>query len=246
MKFDTKNIVIFAICFLLSFVVTVQIRSVNANNADILRLKKENELRDEINQWKDAYNNLASKNSELNKKIQQYREASINSTDNGELLKNELDEANIIAGLTGVKGNGIRINIDVEKALDEIALNAGKYDSNVSLIQDYDIMAIINELVMYGAEAISVNGQRITNLASIKSIGPVIRINGVNTSAPFTIEAIGDSDTLATSIVLKDGKVDELRNLKIDITVTQEEIYLHGYEGSISLKYATPYIEEGK
>lgn len=246
MKLDTKNIVIFVICFLIAFVVTVQIKTVNVNNADILRLKKENELRDEINQWKDAYSNLASKNSELNKKIEQYREASTNSTDNGELLKSELDEASIIAGLNSVKGKGIKINIDVERALDEIALNAGKYDSNVSLIQDYDIMAIINELVMYGAEAISVNGQRITNLTSIKSVGPVIRINGVNTSAPFIIEAIGDPDTLKTSIVLKDGKIYELRNLEIDISVVEEELELHGYEGSISLKYATPNIEGGK
>ncbi len=246
MEINTKHIVIFVICFLLSFVVTVQVKTVNKNNADILRLKRENELRDEINQWKDAYNNLASKNSELNKKIDQYREAAIGDTDNGELLKSELDEANIIAGLTAVKGKGIKINIDVEKVLEEIALNAGKYDSSVSLIQDYDIMEIVNELVMYGAEAISVNGQRITNLTSIKSSGPIIKINGVNTTAPFVIEAIGDPDTLEASIALKDGKVDELRNLKIDITITKEDIKLRGYEGTTSLRYATPVEKGGK
>ena len=246
MEINTKHIVIFVICFLLSFVVTVQVKTVNKNNADILRLKRENELRDEINQWKDAYNNLASKNSELNKKIDQYREAAISDTDNEELLKSELDEANIIAGLTAVKGKGIKINIDVEKVLEEIALNAGKYDSSVSLIQDYDIMEIVNELVMYGAEAISVNGQRITNLTSIKSSGPIIKINGVNTTAPFVIEAIGDPDTLEASIALKDGKVDELRNLKIDITITKEDIKLRGYEGTTSLRYATPVEKGGK
>ena len=245
MKLDTKHIIIFVICFLLSFVVTVQVRTVNVNNADILRLKKENELRDEINQWKDAYNNLASKNTELNKKIEEYRNASLESSDDGELIKKELNEANIIAGLTPVKGKGVRIEIDVEKVLEEIALNAGKYDSNVSLIQDTDIMSIINELVMYGAEAVSVNGQRITNLTSIKSVGPQIRINGVNTSAPFIIEEIGDPDTLATSIALKDGKIDELRNLKIDITITEEELELHGYEGIVNLKYSMPLVEGG-
>ena len=246
MEINTKHIVIFVICFLIYFVVKVQVKTVNKNNADILRLKRENELRDEINQWKDAYNNLASKNSELNKKIDQYREAAISDTDNGELLKSELDEANIIAGLTAVKGKGIKINIDVEKVLEEIALNAGKYDSSVSLIQDYDIMEIVNELVMYGAEAISVNGQRITNLTSIKSSGPIIKINGVNTTAPFVIEAIGEPDTLEASIALKDGKVDELRNLKIDITITKEDIKLRGYEGTTSLRYATPVEKGGK
>lgn len=246
MKLNSKHVVIYVICFLLAFVVTVQVRTVNVNNADILRLKKENELRDEINQWKDAYNNLSVKNADLNKKIDEYRNASLESNDDGALIKQELDEANIIAGLVPVKGKGIRIDIDVEAVLEEIAINAGKYDSNISLIYDSDIMAIINELIMYGAEAISVNGQRITNLTSIKSVGPIIRINGVNTSAPFYIEAIGDSDTLATSIALKDGKIDELRNLKIDITITEDNLELHGYEGIVDLKFATPLSEGGE
>ena len=41
MKFKTKYLIIYLICFLLSFVVTVQVRTVNVNEADILRLKKE-------------------------------------------------------------------------------------------------------------------------------------------------------------------------------------------------------------
>ena len=246
MKFDIKHFVIFGICFLLSFVVTVQVRTVNENNSDILRLKKENELRDEINQWKDAYSNLTLKNVELNKKIEEYRNAALNSNDDGDLIRNELDEANIVAGLTSVKGKGIRINIDVEKVLKEIALDAGEYDSNISVIYDSDIMAIINELTMYGAEAISVNNQRITNLTSIKSDGPIIKINGVSTSAPFIIEAIGDPDTLEASMTLKDGKISELRNLKIDIHITNEDLELHGYEGIVNLKFAEPSLKGGE
>lgn len=240
MKMNSKHIVIYVICFLISFIVTVQVRTVNINNGDILRLKKENELRDEINQWKDAYNNLSNKNADLNKKLDEYRNASLNSTEDGKLIKEELDEANIVAGLIPVKGKGIKINIDVEEVLKEIVLDAGAYDNSISVIYDTDIMAIVNELVNYGAEAISVNGQRVTNLTSIKSVGPIIRINGVNTSAPFIIEAIGDPDTLESSITLKDGKINELRNLRIDIDITKEELELHGYEGIIDLKFAVP------
>ena len=74
-----------------------------------------------------------------------------------------------------------------------------------------------------------------------------IKINGVNTSAPFVIEAIGDPDILATNITLNNSKVTELRNLKIDVTVTKEdELELHGYEGIVDLKFAIPLIEEGE
>lgn len=246
MKINSKHIVIYIICFLISFIVTVQVRTVNVNNGDILRLKKENELRDEINQWKDAYNNLSEKNADLNKKIDEYRNASLESTEDGALVKKELDEANIVAGLTPVKGKGIKINIDVEEVLKEIVLGAGAYDNSISVIYDTDIMAIVNELISYGAEAISVNGQRITNLTSIKSIGPIIKINDVNTSAPFYIEAIGDPDTLKASMTLKDGKINELKNLKIDISITEENLELHGYEGIVNLKFASPLVEGGK
>ena len=246
MKLNTKHYVIFGICFLLSFVVTVQVRTVNENNSDILRLKKENELRDEINQWKDAYSNLADKNTELNQKIDDYRNAVLDSKDDGELIKRELNEANMLAGLIPVKGKGIKIVIDVEKALEEIAINAERYDSSVTLIFDNDIMAIINELTMYGAEAISVNNQRITNLTSIKSEGPIIKINGVSTSAPFIIEAIGDPDVLETNMTLNNSKIVELRNLKIDIAITKEELELHGYEGIVNIKFAEPLLEGGE
>ena len=246
MKLNSKHIIIYIICFLLAFIVTVQVRTVSVNNGDILRLKKENELRDEINQWKDAYNNLSAKNADLNKRIDEYRNASLESSDDGALIKEELDEANIVAGLIPVKGKGIKITIDVEKAIEDIALDAGRYDSSVTLIFDTDIMAIINELTMYGAEAICVNNQRITNLTSIKGDGPIIKINGVNTTAPFTIEAIGDPDALATNITLNNSKIAELRSLKIDVTITEDELELHGYEGIVDLKFATPLAEGGE
>ena len=53
------------ICFLLAFMITVQIRTINVSDSDILKLKKENELRDEINQWKDIYATATEKINEL-------------------------------------------------------------------------------------------------------------------------------------------------------------------------------------
>ena len=102
MKFKTKYLIIYLICFLLSFIVTVQVRTVNVNEADILRLKKENELRDEVNQWKDAYNNASKKIENLNRKINEYQKASASSSDDVFLMKEELDEAKVIAGLSEI------------------------------------------------------------------------------------------------------------------------------------------------
>lgn len=142
-------------------------------------------------------------------------------------------------------GKGITVALDDKDALEEIMLDAGYYDSNIYLIHDTDIMTIINELVLNGAEAISVNGQRITSLTGIKSIGPVVEINGVKMSTPFEIKAIGDPDILSTNIALRGGIVNELRALKIDIDVTKEEnITIPAYDRTLDLKYSSSQNEE--
>lgn len=240
MKINSKHVVIYIICFLIAFIVTIQVRTVNVSESDILRLKRENELRDEVNQWKDAYNNSSEKIIELNEKINEYQKVSAESNDDVALIKEELDEAKVIAGLTEVNGKGIVVVLDDKKALEDIALDAGYYDSNVFLIHDIDIMTIINELVLNGAEAISVNGQRITTFTGIRSVGPVIEVNGVKMSAPYEIKAIGNPDILSTNINLRGGKVNELRALKINIDIKKEEqIIVPAYEGTLNIKYSS-------
>ena len=142
-------------------------------------------------------------------------------------------------------GKGIIVTIDDKKALEDIMLDAGYYDSNVFLIHDTDIMTIINELVLNGAEAISVNGQRITSFTGIKSVGPVIEINGVKMSTPFEIKALGDSEVLSTNIALRGGIINELRALKIDISILKEDnLIVPAYEGAIDLKYSSEAFKE--
>ncbi len=240
----TKLIVIYVICFLVAFVVTIQMRTVNINKADILRLKTENELRDEVNQWKDAYNNLSSKNVELNKRIEEYRDAS-NQDESIALMKKELDTANILAGLTPVKGKGVTIVLDESKAREKIALDAGHYDSNVFIISAEDIMTLINELLLNGAEVISVNDQRITSRSSIVAVDPKIQIDGVTIAAPYTIKAIGNPETLASGVYLKSGIIDKYKGIQLDITVTpMEEIIIQDYDASVNLQYTVPYESE--
>lgn len=102
MKLKSKHLIIYLICFLLAFVVTVQVRTVNISESDILRLKTENELRDEVNEWKDAYNNASKKIEQLNNKINEYQKASAGSNEDVFLIKEELDETKVIAGLSEV------------------------------------------------------------------------------------------------------------------------------------------------
>ena len=229
------------ICFLLCFMMTLQIRTIKKSDADILKLKNENELRDEINQWKDQYDNATDKINELNNKITEYQNASSKRSETVALLKQELDDTSILAGLTSVKGPGIIVTLDDTVAKEKIILDAGFYDPNVYVIHDSDILLVINELRAAGAEAISVNGQRVAANSEIRCVGPVISINDVRLTAPFIISAIGDSNVLANSLKLRGGVIDSIEEASIDVTIEKkEEIVIPKLEKVIEYKYLIP------
>lgn len=245
LKFDGKNLMIGVICFLLVFMVTLQIRTINDSESDILRLKTENELRDEITQWKDVYANATEKINELNSKINDYQNSASKENDAVAVIKKELDDANILAGLVAVKGQGIVVTLDDTEALNDIALQAGYYDPSAYIIHDSDLLMVINELRSSGAEAISINGQRITSNTEVRCTGPQVTINGVRVVAPFKISAIGEPTMLRGALNLRGGIIDSLKASSIDVTIEEsEEIIIPAYEKPITYQYATS-LEEG-
>lgn len=246
MKFEGNNLMIGVICFLLIFMVTLQIRTINDSESDILRLKTENELRDEINQWKDVYANATEKINELNSKINDYQKSASKENDAVAVIKEELDNANIIAGLVAVKGQGVLVTLDDTEALNDIAIQAGYYDPSAYIIHDSDLLMVINELRSSGAEAISINGQRITSNTEIRCTGPQVTINGVRVVAPFKISAIGESTTLQGALSLRGGIIDSLKSSSIDVTIEKsDEIIVPAYEKPITYQYATS-LDDGK
>ena len=228
-KLEGVNVTICIVCFLLALCYTVQVRTISISESDILRLKKENELRAAQEAW------------ELKKAVfvcffSRWRVVA--------LIKKDLDESNILAGITSVKGSGITVTLDDTAAIEEINQLAGYNNPNVYIIHDTDILSIINELSAAGAEAFSVNGQRILANTAIRCVGPLIQINGVNLSAPYVISAIGKPETMVGALNLRGGIVSEMRTDNISVTIEkQEEIIIPEYTGLIDYKYVTPVVE---
>lgn len=243
-KLDGVNVTVCIVCFLLALCYTVQVRTISISESDILRLKRENELRDEIEQWKVVHEEQTEKVKELNKKIEEYKNSVAKTDDMVALIKKDLDESNILAGITSVKGPGIKVTLDDTKAIEEINQLAGYNNPNIYIIHDKDILSIINELSAAGAEAFSVNGQRILANTAIRCVGPLIQINGVNLQAPYEISAIGKPDTMMGALNLRGGIVSEMRTDNIDVLVESfDEIIIPEYTGLIDYKYVTPVVE---
>ena len=96
-------------------------------------------------------------------------------------------------GLTDVYGEGITITMEDTEA----------HDVTYSIL-----LNLVNELVYAGAEAISINDERIIAMSDIVNPGSFMQVNGTREASPYTIKAIGDTKKLQSAISIKNGFID--------------------------------------
>ncbi len=149
-------------------------------------------------------------------------------------LTSELEAAQMLAGLLPVEGPGVIVTMNDSKKPampDE--------DPNAYIIHDDDINSVVNELFAAGAEAISINGQRVVATTEVRCTGPTISINGVRMAPPIIMHAIGDPQTLEAGLKTRGGIVDNLGLWGIEVIVRQvQSVEVPGYAGSTSFRYA--------
>jgi uncharacterized protein YlxW (UPF0749 family) len=132
----------------------------------------------------------------------------------------------IYSGITDVRGEGITITM-----LDASIL--GNDDPILFIIHDMDIIRVLNELKAAGAQAISINGERILSVSEIMCTGPTVRINRNRYPVPYVIDAVGDADVLAEA--LETSLIYELlKDYDISIKIERKsDIVIKKYYGSI-------------
>ena len=141
--------------------------------------------------------------------------------------------AKVISGEVPVSGPGLEIIIEDSK----VPLNTGENPNN-SLIHNEDLLKITNELKAAGAEAISINNQRLISNSEISCSGPVIVINQTRIAPPFEINAIGNSDTMTGALKIRGGVVEYLEFFGIQIAMFKKSnILIPAYNGSLKFKY---------
>jgi uncharacterized protein YlxW (UPF0749 family) len=155
-------------------------------------------------------------------------------------LQEELAKTMILAGVSEVRGPGISLIVS-----DSTAPSQPGQDPNLFVVHDKDLLEIVNEVFAAGAEAVSVNGQRIVATTEVTCAGNVIMINGVRQAPPFEILAIGDPATLEGGLKMRGGLIDNLTFWKLEVKLTtEEEVEIPAYAGPLSFKYAKPVRKE--
>lgn len=219
------------ICFVLGLIFTMQIKTVK-KNTETTTLSRTTEIQAQYSALKKSYDDLLITLSEKEKIIQEYRNAETEE-ETTELLKQDLTNALKNAGLTDVRGTGLVVTMN-----DSLENFGEGVDLNSYLVHDEDLLNVVNELKATGAEAISINDQRIVAMSEIRCAGTTILVNGTRLSPPYVIKAIGDSSALESGVTMRGGYVDILRGWGIRINIAKEnDVFIPKYSTPIANKY---------
>lgn len=209
------------IAILLGLLIGLQIRTINLNTSQkkdgsTIRARAK-ELADLLKKSQEERDRQKEEIQELNKKLYEYENKLKTKDNSNSELYDEIEKLKIIAGLTDVKGRGIELKISVPS-------NVSNVTEDVIADNPETLLKLISALNAADAEAISINGQRITSTSEVERAGNFLQINGVAIASPYIVKAIGDSDTLKSALKIKSGVVDTLNalGLVVDLTVKED------------------------
>jgi uncharacterized protein YlxW (UPF0749 family) len=218
-------------CFLTVGIIT-QIKTVKNSTTTVGKTQTENELRDSVLRWKEKYDNAYAKLDKKEKELEKLREQVSNSTDSAKGLSSKLERYNLLLGKSDLIGKGITITLK----------DGDPRSIGDPIVHAQDVLNVVNSLKNAGAEAISVNNQRIVNTTSYNCVGNVITINGEKVGAPFNIKAIGLPTQLYGSLTMQGQYLDILEEQGVIVDIKQVEkdtIIVPKYEGIYKFEYAS-------
>ncbi len=216
-------ITISIICFIIVYIMCIQFKTVENIDVAEIETMRESELREALAEWKEKYEEANEELTLTKEKIKEYQDAIESNEEAGELLESELKNAKMLLGVTDVEGGGIIITMS---------------DNDNITISSTDLMELVNELYSAGAEAISINNQRVVAMTDIVDVGEFIMVNGKRITSTYTIKAIGDLTYLQSALSIKNGYLDTYKTNGYTISMkTEENITIDKFDGEMTLDY---------
>jgi uncharacterized protein YlxW (UPF0749 family) len=165
----------------------------------------------QIQQRRQDLADVRAQAAQLDREITAIRSTYLSASDQGRALQDRLTRLGVASGTTPVQGPGL-----------EIVVDDGPSGSK-SVVLDRDLQILVNGLWNAGAEAVAINGQRLTTLSAIREASEAITVNYRSLRRPYTITAIGDPDQLPARFIESDGgtwwfNLKSLYDMRFDLT----------------------------
>lgn len=222
MKSRSAQLLLTIVCFILGLLLVAQFRTQRMTSRPLLSASSADQLA-MISSLVENNARLREEMEALEEQLSEYQQATGRAM-LGALVQ-ELNKIRIINGLVEVSGAGVEVTID-------------------GPIGVVDIQDLINELRNAGAEALTINGERLTLYSVIASTEDgVMIVNGMKPSRPYILQAIGQPETLETALLRRGGLIATLERNYDGLAVSvirRERMVLPVYKGAIEFVYASP------
>jgi len=218
----------------LGFLVVAQIRAGRAFRTQVqVPTRNVYALATLLREEREARAGLETQVTDLRKKLEAYERTASEGRSLAEAMGRELETLRIALGLKAMRGPGVVVRVADPKTQPK--------GSNPVVVSYQDIVAVVNELWAAGAEAIAVNGQRLSATTGLSQVSGTVVVNLQRLTGPFDIVAIGDPATLEGALNIRGGLLDGLRALGLTITTTRRDsLTVPAYKGSITFEHAVP------
>jgi uncharacterized protein YlxW (UPF0749 family) len=193
--------------------------------------KQRKELITRIGQADTRLNDLRGQQIKLADEVRGLQAGGLSNTSEGAALQQKLDDLELQTGAMAATGPGLKAVID----------DAKDSSDKEGRLLDVDLQQLVNGLWTAGAEAISVNGHRLTSLTAIRGAGSAITVDYSSLTPPYTVLAIGDRATMPARFAQSSGGqwVQYLvSNFGVRMTITTEDSLLVPADATIALRYA--------
>jgi uncharacterized protein YlxW (UPF0749 family) len=154
-------------------------------------------------------------------------------------LNDDLGQARMAAGLVALDGPGIVFRLEDSAAPDPGA---------DSLVTARDVRTVVEELWLAGAEALAVNGERVTVSTAFLDIGGSVLANSAYLAPPYTIAAIGPAglyDRVRASGTFVTFVAERVENAGIQLSVAQlDSVTVQAFAGTVNVRFGRP-VESG-
>ncbi|MEU9454126.1 DUF881 domain-containing protein [Streptomyces sp. NPDC048277] len=163
----------------------------------------------------------------------------------------QADLVGMLSGATAVHGPGVKLVVNDAKEASSGGDAGNPREtsgfSDTGRVRDHDMQRVVNGLWASGAEAISVNGQRLTALSAIRAAGDAILVDNRPLVPPYTVLAVGDGQKLASRFQdSPDGLYLHAleQNFDIRATISTESDVRLPAAPSVIVRTAQPYTEK--
>ncbi len=229
---------------LVGLMLALPFKVIHEESGEPLPRESRQEIANRMLKIEEENNLLRLELAQLRSRADGLEEALLEREEASEELSHSRTLYRILAGLDPVHGPGVRLTLSEESSETSPGGDAAQY-----IIHQQDLLNVVNELWLAGAEAIGIRShgrtERLIVDSTIRCVGSLIDVNNTRMTPPFDILAIGNSEDLYNAITMRGGVLEQLEYYNIHTEVVAfDDCELPAYGGSMLMEYAKPLEEE--